>query len=31
MRRPAVEGSLMSVHGERRRKFVSEEISAEVV
>ncbi|ESQ48300.1 hypothetical protein EUTSA_v10021943mg [Eutrema salsugineum] len=28
MRRPAVEG-LMSVHGESRRKFVSEEVSAE--
>lgn len=30
MRRPAVEG-LMSVHGESRRKFASEEVSAEVV
>ncbi|KAL1199463.1 Cell division cycle protein-like protein [Cardamine amara subsp. amara] len=29
MRRPAVEG-LMSVHGESRRKYVSEEMSAEV-
>lgn len=33
MRRPAVEGSLMSVHGvrARRRNFFSEELSAEVI
>lgn len=30
MRRPAVEG-LISVHGESRREFVSEDVSAEVV